>query len=53
MWRCKYCGGKKFEIILKRIENINCIKRSVMCCNCYIHGEDINDIAYLEEKDEN
>ena len=50
MWRCKSCGGKKFEIILKRIENINCIKRFAMCCKCHICGEDINDIAYLEEK---
>lgn len=58
MWRCKFCGGTKFEIERKIIDrnfdskkntlNINGIKRSVMCCNCYNQGEDIRDIAFWE-----
>lgn len=62
MWRCKFCGCTKFDIQIKIIDrnfeskkntlNINDIKGRVWCCKCHICGEDINDIAYLEEKDE-
>lgn len=58
MWRCKFCGGTKFEIERKIIKrdfgsekntlNINDIKGRVWCCKCYNQGEDIRDIAFLE-----
>ena len=58
MWKCKHCGGRKFEIeriiidSKKNTININGIKRSVMCCNCSNCGEDIQAIADWEEEDE-
>lgn len=62
MWRCKKCGGTKFELERKIINryfdskkntiNINDIKRSVWCCKCYNCGEDIQHIANWEEEDE-
>lgn len=61
MWRCKFCGCTEFDIQIKIIDrnfdkkntlNINDIKRIVMCCNCYNWGENIEEIATLEEEDE-
>ena len=64
MWRCKLCGGTKFEMERKIINrdfdskkntfniNINDVKSSIMCCRCYNQGEDIRDIATWEGKDE-
>lgn len=59
MWRCKFCGCTKFDMQIKIIDrnfdrkkntlNINDIKRSVMCSNCYNWGEYIEDIATWEE----
>ena len=61
MWKCKKCGGRKFEIDKRIIDrdkkstlNIKDINGSVMCCNCYNLGKDIYDIAtWEEEEDEN
>ena len=62
MWRCKFCGCTKFDMQIKIIDrdfdskkntlNINDIKRSVMCSNCYNWGKYIEDIATWEEEDE-
>lgn len=62
MWKCKKCGGRKFEIERKIINrdfyskkntiNINDIKGSVRCCNCYNQGEDIYDIGFWEGENE-
>lgn len=62
MWRCKKCGGRKFEIERKIINrdfdskkntlNINDIKGSVRCCKCYNCGEDIQGIADWEGENE-
>ena len=58
MWKCKKCGGRKFEIDKRIIDrdsgskkstlNIKDINGSVMCCKCYNHGEDIRDIVTLD-----
>ena len=63
MWRCKHCGGRKFEAYKRIIDrdsgskkstlNIKDIIGRVMCCNCYNHGEDIRDIATWEGGNEN
>lgn len=60
MWRCKCCGGTKFEIVKKIVDedtgrkksplNIKDINGIVMCCKCYNRGEDINDIATWEDE---
>ena len=61
MWKCKHCGGTEFEIetkinneilMVKKTLNINDIKRSVRCCNCYNWGVDMHDVAFWEEEDE-
>lgn len=59
MWRCKCCGGTKFEIVKNIVDrdtgrrkstlNIKDINGIVMCCKCYNHGENIRDIATYEE----
>lgn len=63
MWKCKKCGGTKFELERKIINrdfdskkntlNINAIKGSVWCCKCHNCGEDIQDIADWEGDNEN
>nr|DAW38706.1 MAG TPA: nucleic-acid-binding protein [Caudoviricetes sp.] len=60
MWVCKFCGCTEFDIERKIIDrdfdskkntlNINDIKRSVMCCNCYNWGKYIEEIAYWEDE---
>lgn len=62
MWKCKLCGCTKFEMERKIINrdldskkntlNINDIKSSVMCSNCYNWGTYIEDIATWEGEDE-
>ena len=62
MWRCKLCGYTKFEMERRKINrdfdnkkntiNINDIKSSVMCSNCYNWGKYIEDIATWEDENE-
>ena len=62
MWRCKLCGYTKFEVERRKINrdfdnkkntfNINDIKSSVMCSNCYNWGKYIEDIATWEDENE-